>query len=152
MRQVLHLDDGADLKPAIDDLVLDQPLAASYHDHSLTGEWAGCRECHIKPDLLLIYKEEGDGKLIRPASARIVRFLSEFGSCWARGAQLPWLLTDKNMVVVLSLRNPTFRSLSSTIVALMKRNATYLAAMEALSIGDLQGTARKHPCLLACSL
>ncbi|MFZ2853361.1 MAG: type II toxin-antitoxin system YafQ family toxin [Rhodocyclaceae bacterium] len=55
---------SADLKPVIDALVLDQSLAASYRDHSLTGEWTGCRECHIKPDLLLIYKKEGDGKLI----------------------------------------------------------------------------------------
>lgn len=55
---------GTDLKPVIDALVLDQPLAASYRDHSLTGEWTGCRECHIKPDLLLIYKKVGDDKLI----------------------------------------------------------------------------------------
>jgi mRNA interferase YafQ len=45
-------------------ITLDQFLAASYHDHSLTGEWTGCRECHIKPDLLLIYKKEGNDKLI----------------------------------------------------------------------------------------
>jgi mRNA-degrading endonuclease YafQ of YafQ-DinJ toxin-antitoxin module len=30
---------GRDLKPIIDALVLDQPLAASYRDDSLTGEW-----------------------------------------------------------------------------------------------------------------
>ena len=53
-----------DLKPVIDTLVFDQPLAASYRDHGLTGEWAGCRECHIKPDLLLIYKKEEEDKLI----------------------------------------------------------------------------------------
>jgi len=52
---------GADLKPVIDALVLDQSLAASYRDHSLTGEWTGCRECHIKPDLLLIYKKGESG-------------------------------------------------------------------------------------------
>jgi len=55
---------GAELKPVIDALVLDQLLAASYRDHSLTGEWTGCRECHIRPDLLLIYKKVGDDKLI----------------------------------------------------------------------------------------
>lgn len=26
-------------------------------DHGLSGEWNGYRECHIKPDLLLIYKK-----------------------------------------------------------------------------------------------
>jgi mRNA interferase YafQ len=50
---------GTDLKPVIDALVLDQSLAACYRDHSLTGEWTGCRECHIKPDLLLTYKQRG---------------------------------------------------------------------------------------------
>jgi mRNA interferase YafQ len=55
---------GDDLKPVIDALVRDQVLDANYRDHSLTGVWDGCRECHIKPDLLLIYKKEGDDKLI----------------------------------------------------------------------------------------
>lgn len=55
---------GTDLKSVINALALDQMLAASYRDHSLTGEWAGCRECHIKPDLLLIYKKVNDDKLI----------------------------------------------------------------------------------------
>lgn len=31
-------------------------LPERYKDHSLAGEWEGCRECHIKPDLLLIYE------------------------------------------------------------------------------------------------
>ena len=26
-------------------------------DHALSGDWAGYRECHIKPDLLLIYRK-----------------------------------------------------------------------------------------------
>ena len=31
-------------------------LAEKYKDHELTGNWSMYRECHIKPDLLLIYK------------------------------------------------------------------------------------------------
>ncbi len=31
------------------------PLAPSYRDHSLGGNWRGHRECHIAPDLLLLY-------------------------------------------------------------------------------------------------
>ena len=27
-----------------------------YKDHALTGDYAGCRECHITPDWLLIYE------------------------------------------------------------------------------------------------
>lgn len=29
-------------------------------DHALTGNWLGHRECHIKPDWLLIYRVEND--------------------------------------------------------------------------------------------
>ncbi len=35
-------------------------LPKKYLDHSLQGEYTGCRECHIKPDLLLIYKIKDD--------------------------------------------------------------------------------------------
>ena len=38
-------------------LAMDQPLAEKYRDHALVGEWMGYRECHIKPDLLLVYKK-----------------------------------------------------------------------------------------------
>ena len=31
-------------------------LDKKYKDHELSGNWAKFRECHIKPDLLLIYK------------------------------------------------------------------------------------------------
>lgn len=27
-----------------------------YRDHSLSGDYAGCRECHVEPDWLLIYE------------------------------------------------------------------------------------------------
>lgn len=53
----------ADLLPVLKALVVDQPLAARYRDHDLTGDWLGYRECHIKPDLLLIYRKSGDDLL-----------------------------------------------------------------------------------------
>lgn len=31
-------------------------LPAKYKDHALTGNYAGCRECHIEPDWLLVYE------------------------------------------------------------------------------------------------
>ena len=34
-------------------LASDQVLPSKNRDHALRGEWAGYRECHIKPDLLL---------------------------------------------------------------------------------------------------
>ena len=39
-------------------LVEDKPLPENCHDHALIGNWKGYSECHIKPDLLLIYKTE----------------------------------------------------------------------------------------------
>ena len=32
------------------------PLDGKHHDHELTGEYKGSRECHIEPDWLLIYE------------------------------------------------------------------------------------------------
>lgn len=45
------------LMPVLIALVDDQALDAKYRDHDLTGDWSGYRECHIKPDLLLIYRK-----------------------------------------------------------------------------------------------
>ena len=33
-----------------------ETLDAKNVDHPLTGNWVGFRDCHIKPDLLLIYR------------------------------------------------------------------------------------------------
>ena len=30
-------------------------LTAEYKEHNLTGDWKGFRECHIRPDWLMIY-------------------------------------------------------------------------------------------------
>lgn len=50
------------LNNVIDILASGQPLAEKYKDHSLVGNYKGCRECHITPDWLLIY-EIDDNKL-----------------------------------------------------------------------------------------
>lgn len=33
-----------------------ETLAPHNTDHALTGNWIGFRDCHIKPDLVLIYR------------------------------------------------------------------------------------------------
>ena len=38
-------------------LANDQPLPEKYRDHALTGEWKDHRDCHVKPDLVLIYRK-----------------------------------------------------------------------------------------------
>ena len=52
------LDD--DLQRVIDLLRADEPLPDRYRDHALIGNWIGYRECHIHPDLLLIYRKPDD--------------------------------------------------------------------------------------------
>ena len=49
----------ADLKAifeVISILEMEVALDVKYKDHELSGSWFSFRECHIKPDLLLIYK------------------------------------------------------------------------------------------------
>jgi mRNA interferase YafQ len=38
-------------------LARDEPLPEKNRDHSLTGNWRDHRECHLKPDLILIYRK-----------------------------------------------------------------------------------------------
>ncbi len=35
-------------------------LEEKYRDHDLSGNYKGCRECHIEPDWLLIYEIDND--------------------------------------------------------------------------------------------
>lgn len=46
-----------DLLAVVKALATDQSLAARYHDHALTGDWKDHRDCHVKPDLVLIYRK-----------------------------------------------------------------------------------------------
>ncbi len=38
-------------------LLQDVSLPPRMHDHALTGEWHDHRDCHLKPDLVLIYRK-----------------------------------------------------------------------------------------------
>ena len=40
----------------IEKLANGEPLEARLRDHNLSGIYAGCRECHVEPDWLLIYE------------------------------------------------------------------------------------------------
>ncbi|MFT8736824.1 MAG: type II toxin-antitoxin system YafQ family toxin [Zymomonas mobilis] len=41
-------------------LCQDLKLPEKYKDHALSGNWLGFRDCHVKPDLVLIYMKNGD--------------------------------------------------------------------------------------------
>jgi mRNA interferase YafQ len=43
------------LVPVIELLMTDADLPEHLRDHPLTGNWKGYRDCHVKPDLVLIY-------------------------------------------------------------------------------------------------
>ena len=49
-----------DFRKVIDILVANEPLPDKYHDHNLSGNYKGFRECHINPDWLLIYRTDND--------------------------------------------------------------------------------------------
>lgn len=51
------------LGSAIGLLAEDRPLPAKNRDHALTGEWDDFRECHLKPDLLVIYRKLAENVL-----------------------------------------------------------------------------------------
>jgi mRNA interferase YafQ len=51
-------------------LTIDKALPQSMHDHPLNGNFKDYRDCHIKPDLILIYRKTDDNilELIRLGS------------------------------------------------------------------------------------
>jgi len=52
-------------------LLFEKPLPLKNKDHFLSGNWHGCRECHIEPDWLLIYRilsEQGVLEYVRMGS------------------------------------------------------------------------------------
>ena len=52
-----------ELNKVIFNLANDISLPQENKDHALSGNLAGFRECHIKPDWLLIYGKEDNGEL-----------------------------------------------------------------------------------------
>ncbi len=51
------------LNGILDLLEVDEILPPNAVDHALVGKFAGYRDCHIKPDLILIYRKTGDDVL-----------------------------------------------------------------------------------------
>ena len=51
-------------------LASDEPLEPRHRDHALSGPWADFRDCHIRPDLVLIYEkpDEHTIRLVRMGS------------------------------------------------------------------------------------
>ncbi len=54
---------ASDFVAVVTALANDQVLADKHRDHALTGDWKDHRDCHIKPDLVLIYRKPDDAVL-----------------------------------------------------------------------------------------
>ena len=54
---------AGDFTAVVTALAHDAPLAERHRDHALTGDWKDHRDCHIKPDLVLIYRKPDDAVL-----------------------------------------------------------------------------------------
>ena len=52
-----------ELNVIVEKLAADEVLDSKYKDHPLKGRFFGFRECHIRPNWLLIYKKEDTGNL-----------------------------------------------------------------------------------------
>lgn len=52
--------DLSELNYVIKELANGNTLSERYKDHALSGDWMGFRECHVKPDWLLVYQINGD--------------------------------------------------------------------------------------------
>ena len=44
----------------VERLLKGEPLESRHRPHTLSGEWASLRECHVEPDWLLIWRETAD--------------------------------------------------------------------------------------------
>jgi mRNA interferase YafQ len=53
-----------ELDSVIEKLARDEPLEARLRDHALTGNYSDHRDCHIKPDFVLIYRKP-DGETLQ---------------------------------------------------------------------------------------
>ena len=52
------------LDPVLSALANDMSLADKYADHALVGNWKDFRDCHIKPDLVLVYQKPDEETLL----------------------------------------------------------------------------------------
>ena len=51
------------LRAVVADLAADRALPRRCHDHALSGPWKDFRDCHLRPDLVLIYRKPNAGHL-----------------------------------------------------------------------------------------
>ncbi len=73
----LSMQDREIVKEVVTILAKGEELAQEYKDHKLIGNYLGCRECHLRPDLLLIYRI--DNNILELALTRVGSHSKLFG-------------------------------------------------------------------------
>jgi mRNA interferase YafQ len=108
------------LMEAVNLLAADLPLPPRYADHPLAGEWNDHRDCHIRPDLVLIYRKPGPDtlELVRLGSHSELGLQVRFsGRAYAfispaqmpSGIAGPPLLCTKTEEAKMRSRNPGYK-------------------------------------------
>lgn len=59
--------DIEELLYVIDKLAIPEVLPPKYKDHGLIGNYKDYRECHICPNLLLVYRQDEDAEMLNLA-------------------------------------------------------------------------------------
>ncbi len=65
----LSMQDKEIVKKVVTILANGEELTKEYKDHKLIGNYLGCRECHLRPNLLLIYRI--DNNILELALTRV---------------------------------------------------------------------------------
>lgn len=59
-KKISQIVPSKEIDDVINKLLNGETLDKKYHDHSLSGNYKGCRDCHIRSDLVLIYRKGED--------------------------------------------------------------------------------------------
>ncbi len=59
-RKKLNKSDKELLESVVSKLASGKTLEARFKDHALSGDYEGFRDCHVRPDLVLIYRINGE--------------------------------------------------------------------------------------------
>ncbi|WP_417118980.1 type II toxin-antitoxin system YafQ family toxin [Olsenella phocaeensis] len=56
--------DMSELRTVLESLSNEETLEKRYRDHALVGRYIGFRECHVRPDWLLVYSIDRDAFIL----------------------------------------------------------------------------------------
>ena len=77
-----------ELEAVVDMILEGADLPPKHHDHLLSGDYAGFRECHIQPDWLLIYLDEPELCVVTAIRTGSHSDLFQYPPCKSRESRL----------------------------------------------------------------